>query len=360
MHNKTDILIIGAGPAGLGAAIESSSTGANVLLMDENSLPGGQLFKQIHKFFGSDYHFSGIRGFEIGKILLEQAEKAGVEIKLTSRVIGLLEDGSVPYQVDGEIRIIKPEKIIIAVGGKENTISFPGWTLPGVMTAGAAQTMVNVHHTLPGKRFLMVGSGNVGLIVSYHLIQAGAEVAGIIDIANEISGYRVHADKIKREEVPVYLNSRIIRASGSDRVESVLISGNMEFDIDSILLAVGLTPLTDLAALFGCRLIYSKTLGGFMPLHNKDLRTSNKNVYICGDVAGIEEANTALDEGRLAGTAAAMSLGYIGETEGRLRKQAVINRLKELRGGPYGEKRQLAKDNIIRQYNNRTQNEGLL
>ncbi len=358
MQDEVDILIIGAGPAGLGAAIESAGSGATVLVMDENILPGGQLFKQIHKFFGSEAHFSGVRGFEIGNILLRQAEEAGVEIRLNSKVLGLLEDGSVPCLTDGKVKIVKPKKTIIAVGGKENTISFPGWTLPGVMTAGAAQTMVNVNHTLPGKKFLMVGSGNVGLIVSYHLIQAGAEVAGIIDIANEISGYRVHSDKIKREEVPVYLNSRIIRASGSDRVKSALISGNIEFDIDSILLAVGLTPLTDLASLFGCRLIYSRTLGGFMPLHDKNLRTSNKNVYVCGDIAGIEEANTALDEGRLAGTAAAMSLGYIGDTEGRLRKQAVIDRLKELRGGPYGEKRQLAKDNVIRQYNSRMQNEG--
>lgn len=351
MKNDIDILIIGAGPAGLGAAIESAGLGANVLVMDENILPGGQLFKQIHKFFGSEAHFSGVRGFEIGNILIKQAEDVGVKIKLNSKVLGLLEDGSVPYQIDGELKIIKPKKIIIAVGGKENTISFPGWTLPGVMTAGAAQTMVNVNHTLPGKKFLMAGSGNVGLIVSYHLLQAGAEVAAIIDIANGISGYRVHSDKIKRAGVPVFLNSRIIRASGSDRVESVTISGNIDFKVDCILLAVGLTPLTDLAGLFGCRLIYSRFLGGFMPLHDKNLRTSNKNVYVCGDIAGIEEANTALDEGRLAGISAAMDLGYIDLSAGSLKKETVIERLRELRGGPYGEKRQFAKDTVINEFN---------
>lgn len=152
MQEEPDILVIGAGPAGLGAAIESAGSGATVIVMDENLLPGGQLFKQIHKFFGSEHHFSGVRGFEIGNILLRQAEEAGVEIKLNSRVIGLLEDGSVPYQIDGVLKTIKPKKTIIAVGGKENTISFPGWTLPGVMTAGAAQTMVNVHHTLRIRR----------------------------------------------------------------------------------------------------------------------------------------------------------------------------------------------------------------
>lgn len=350
MRETIDILVIGAGPAGLGAAIESAGSGANVLLMDENILPGGQLFKQIHKFFGSEAHFSGVRGFEIGNILLGQAEDAGVKIKLNSRVLGFLEDGSVPYQVDGEVENIKPKKIIIAVGGKENTISFPGWTLPGVMTAGAAQTMVNVNLTLPGRKFLMVGSGNVGLIVSYHLIQAGAEVAGIVDIAREISGYRVHSDKIRRAGVPIYLNSRIISASGSERVESALISGNLDFDVDCILLAVGLTPLTDLAGLFGCRLIYSRALGGYMPLHDENLRTTHENIYICGDVAGIEEANTALDEGRLAGIAAAMSLGYIDTREGRLKKQTVIERLRELRGGPYGEMRQIAKEAVINEF----------
>jgi len=140
-------------------------------------------------------------------------------------------------------------------------------------------------------------------------------------------------------------------AKGTDRVESALISGNMNIDADSILLAVGLTPLTELASMFGCRLIYSRPLGGFMPLHDDDLRTTNRNVYVCGDAAGIEEANTALDEGRLSGISAAVSLGYIDAREGSLKKQTVIERLRELRGGPYGEKRQIAKDTVISEFN---------
>jgi len=350
MRNDIDVLIIGAGPAGLGAAIESAGSGASVLVMDENRLPGGQLFKQIHKFFGSEDHFAGVRGFEIGKILLEQARKAGTMIKLDSKVLGLMDDGSVPYMVDEKVKIIRPRKIIIAVGGKENTIPFPGWTLPGIMTAGAAQTMTNVHRTLPGKKILMVGSGNVGLIVSYHLIQAGAVVVGIIDIANEISGYRVHADKIQRAGVPVYLNRKILSATGSGRVDTVNITGDLEFKVDSVLLAVGLSPLTDLARLFGCRICYSKTLGGFMPLHDENLLTTNENVYVCGDVAGIEEANTALDEGRLAGISAVMNLGYLDPAEGTRRKQEVIKRLRELRRGMYGEKRELAKKRVVSEY----------
>ena len=99
----------------------------------------------------------------------------------------------------------------------------------------------------------------------------------------------------------------------------------MSFDVDSILLAVGLTPLTDLAALFGCRLIYSRSLGGFMPLHDENLCTTNKNVYVCGDVAGIEEANTALDEGRLAGISATVSLGFLNVRAGSLKKQTIEN-----------------------------------
>ena len=190
---RTEIAIIGAGPAGLSCAVEAARAGAKVTLLDENLKPGGQLFKQIHKFFGSREHQAGTRGFRIGEQLLKETEELGVEVLLNAAVYGIYEDKTLAYIKDGKDYALQADRIVIAAGASENALAFPGCTLPGVMGAGAAQTMINVHRVLPGKKILMVGSGNVGLIVSYQLMQAGADVVALIEAAPQIGGYGVHA-----------------------------------------------------------------------------------------------------------------------------------------------------------------------
>ncbi len=217
----TQAAVIGAGPAGLAAAIEIARAGGQVTLIDENAKPGGQLFKQIHKFFGSREHMAGMRGFHIGEQLLAETRKLNVEVLLDSPVYALFPDKTVGYIHDEKEVCLRAEKIIIAAGAAENALAFPGSTLPGVMGAGAAQTMINVHRVLPGKRILMIGSGNVGLIVSYQLMQAGADVVALIEAAPQIGGYGVHAAKIRRAGVPIYLSHTVKRAMGEDQVESV-------------------------------------------------------------------------------------------------------------------------------------------
>ena len=191
MNKDVEILIIGAGPAGLSAAIEAARYGAKVLVVDENDKPGGQLFKQIHKFFGSRRHQAGVRGIDIGTELLNEVKELGVEVMLNTVAYGIYpNDEGVALCVDGETgMIVHPEKIIMATGASENPLAFPGWTLPGVVGAGAIQTMINVHRVPVGKKVLMIGSGNVGLIVTYQLLQSGAEVAGILEAAPALGGY---------------------------------------------------------------------------------------------------------------------------------------------------------------------------
>ena len=182
----TDVAIIGAGSAGLSAAYQAATAGADVLVIDENSRPGGQLFKQIHKFFGSKEHRAKIRGFVIGQQLLDEADEAGVEVVLNATVIGLYQDKEIVVKIGEGIRHYKGNAIIIATGAAENMVTFPGWTLPGVIGAGAAQTMMNLHGVLPGKKVLMLGSGNVGLVVSFQLMQCGCEVL----LSSAERGYR--------------------------------------------------------------------------------------------------------------------------------------------------------------------------
>lgn len=127
----TDVAIVGAGSAGLSAAYQAACAGADVLVIDENSRPGGQLFKQIHKFFGSKEHQAGTRGFVIGQQLLEKVEKSGAKVMLDSLVYGLLPDKSMGVISNGVNYSVKAKKIIIASGAKENYMAFPGSTLPG-------------------------------------------------------------------------------------------------------------------------------------------------------------------------------------------------------------------------------------
>jgi NADPH-dependent 2,4-dienoyl-CoA reductase/sulfur reductase-like enzyme len=145
MMERYELIVIGAGPSGLSAAIEAAKSGVKVIVFDENDKPGGQLFKQIHKFFGSKEHKAKVRGFRIGEDLLKAAEEAGVCVMLGATVIGLYPEKEVVVRMGGAVRHYKGDAIIVATGAMENAVPFEGWTMPGVMGAGAAQTMMNIH-----------------------------------------------------------------------------------------------------------------------------------------------------------------------------------------------------------------------
>lgn len=365
---KKDVVIVGAGPAGLSAAIEAGKAGADVLMVDLNLKPGGQLFKQIHKFFGSSAHRSGTRGIDIGKILLQEAEDAKVEIWLRSTVIGLFPGNKVAIEQDCEdgtrkMVTIQAKKIIVAAGASENVVRFKGWTTPGVMGAGAAQTMVNVNHVKPGKKIVMLGSGNVGLIVSYQLMQAGCEVVGLIEAAPKIGGYAVHAAKIRRAGIPIHTNHTIVEAvHGEDGCVCKVIIAEVdssfkpipgtekEIEADTVAIGAGLKPAAELLRLMKCEFTFSGAFGGYIPLHNEKMETSVEGIYVAGDSTGVEEANTALEEGKIAGMSAVESLGLVSTDEADAFRKAAWDRLESLRLGPFGERRLAEKSKLLAEY----------
>ena len=320
------MVCIGAGPAGLAAAVEAAKYGVEVIVYDENDRPGGQLFKQIHKFFGSQEHRAKERGFDIGNSFLSEARELNVEVSLNSVVLGIYENNALNVMIRDHIEHVKAQCTLVATGASENMIPFPGWTLPGVIGAGAAQTMANIHGIRPGESILMVGSGNVGVIVSFQMLQAGCRVAAVIDAAPQIGGYAVHAAKIARTGVPFFMSHTIKAAHGKDRVDSATIievdenwtpipGTEKQFDVDTVCIAVGLNPMNQLLRMTGCKIVDSPVLGGKVPSHNLNQETSVEGIYVAGDAAGIEEASTAIIEGRIAGLAIACRLGYLDETE---------------------------------------------
>lgn len=346
---RYELIVIGAGPAGLSAAIEAASDGMKVVVFDENSKPGGQLFKQIHKFFGSKEHKAKERGFRIGKELLEEAKNNGVEVVLNAVVMGIFQNKEVDVMIDGKVSHIKANNILIATGASENTVPFPGWTMPGVIGAGAAQTMMNIHGLRPGNRILMVGSGNVGLVVAYQLIQAGCKVEAIIDAAPKIGGYGVHAAKVARMGVPFYLSHTIKEAYGNKIVEGATIvevdknwkpikDTEKKLKIDTICIAVGLSPMSQLARMAGCEMEDDPGKGGIVPVCNKYNETSISGIYAAGDVSAIEEASSAMIEGRISGASISYNQKYISKVEFLDRFDKYNKSLNQLRQGMFSRK----------------------
>jgi thioredoxin reductase len=356
----TEIAIVGGGPAGLSASIEARTYGAKVTLVDENQKPGGQLFKQIHKFFGSQEHHAGVRGYIIGEQLLRDCQRLNVEVMLETVVWGIFDGNRLGVVNKSLNRIIKADRVILATGASENPLAFPGWTLPGVMGAGAVQTMMNVHRVLPGKNALMIGSGNVGLIVAYQLLQAGANVHALIEALPRIGGYLVHAAKLKRAGVPILTSHTVSKARGTESIEEAIVvaldkdykpitGSEQTFKVDLICIAVGMSPESELCRMAGCRMKYIKELGGHVPIHDERMETTVPGIYVAGDSSGIEEASTAIEEGRLAGLSAAESLGYISKDEFEEKADIIRQRLLSLRTGPFGETRLKAKQKLIQE-----------
>lgn len=365
MAKEVEILVIGAGPAGLSAAIEAAKYGAEVLVVDENSKPGGQLFKQIHKFFGSSRHKAGVRGVDIGTELLDEVQNLGVEVMLNTVAYGIYPNNEgVALAVNGEEGlIVKAKKIIMATGAGENPLAFPGWTLPGVVGAGAIQTMINVHRVSVGKRVLMIGSGNVGLIVSYQLLQSGTDVAGIVEAAPQVGGYGVHSAKIRRAGVPMYTGHTVLEAVPNEDMSGIKgaiiaevdskfqpIKGTEQFvECDTIGIAVGLTPDIGLPSMADVTFVNAGRLGAQVPMHDRNMETTRDGIYVAGDSSGVEEASSAIEEGKLAGIAAAEALGKIDRETAETAKANVWNSLNQLRTGPFGSGRADAKEKIIEQ-----------
>jgi len=357
---RVQLAIVGAGPAGLSAAIAAGRLGVESVIIDENNVPGGQLIKQTHMFFGAREHYARVRGIDIGRKLVAELGELPARLMLETTVLGLYSDKTLSLLKKGEHFLMEAEAVVLATGASENMLAFPGCDLPGVYGAGAVQTLMNVYGVLPGERVLMVGAGNIGLIVSYQLLQAGVEVVAVIEAMPEIGGYHVHAAKIRRAGVPVLTRHTILEAVGEDHVKAATIAEIDEswrplagtertFPVDAVCLAVGLSPNCELALGHGCGETYIPELGGRVAVHDENLETTVPGVYIAGDASGVEEASTAMLEGRLAGLAAARSLQPDldpGETA-RLMEEARSG-LAELRRGPFGEKPRRGKETMLR------------
>jgi NADPH-dependent 2,4-dienoyl-CoA reductase/sulfur reductase-like enzyme/Fe-S-cluster-containing hydrogenase component 2 len=297
-----EILIIGAGPSGLTAAIELAELGFSIVIVEDKNRLGGKLLLQTHKFFGSETDcYAGTRGYKIGEILEKKVETLkNIRVLTNASVVGIYNDQRAGVFIDNKnYQQIKFEGLVISAGARERSLVFPGNDLPGVYGAGAFQTLVNRDLIRASDRVFIVGSGNVGLIAGYHALQANIKVVGIIDILSKVNGYKVHADKIKRMGVLVELDTTILSVEGKGRVEKVtvarvdknfnpILESAKTYAVDTVLIATGLTPVDEFF---------------------KQAEEFGFKVVKAGDADEIAEASSAMFGGRIAGLKMAKLMG---------------------------------------------------
>jgi sarcosine oxidase subunit alpha len=344
----TQFLVVGGGPSGMSAAIEAGQRGVNSIIIDDKEKLGGQLLKQTHTFFSDVKYAAGKRGFNLGEEMVEKiSTMPNIKVLTETSAVGYYpsENTMLLKGPNNTTLKVKADKYLIATGAYERTLVFENNDLPGVYGAGGVQTLLNVYGIKPGNRGMLLGTGNVALIVAYHLLQAGIEVAGVFAPSfRRVRGYFVHAAKIQRHGIPVVTRHTIVKALGRNRVEGAMVTklntdyspvpgSERRIDCDFICIGVGLIPAYDLVQLFNPKMVNSRQLGGLVPMRDKTYRFA-KNAYIAGDCGSIEEATTAVLEGNLVGLYVTEALGF-GDEDVTEKLEEYTHALEEDRGSPF-------------------------
>ncbi len=295
INHNVDITVIGAGPAGLAAAVSASEHGAkNILIIDRNSWIGGILPQCIHDGFGVEETGHSMTGPEYVDMYIDMAEKKKINILTETMVLRLDRNKKITAVNKDGLHNIRTKSIILAMGCREKTrwgALIPGDRPSGIYTAGVAQAHINLYNIMPGRNVVILGSGDVGLIMARRLKFEGANVLGVIEILPFASGLpRNVVQCLDDYDIPLYLNHTVTYIKGKERLESVtiaqidekmnIVSGTeKEIKCDTLLLSLGLIPENELSKDVG--IILDKITGG--PIVNQNLETSLPGVFACGN-----------------------------------------------------------------------------
>lgn len=353
-----DVVIIGAGPAGLAAGIACAEHGLKVSVIDEFVKPGGRLLGQLHE------EKEGVwwNGIEEAAQLVEKAEAAGVKIECGTSVYHL--EKKQHWLIHTSNGAIEARSLLLATGAAELAVPVPGWTLPGVMSIGAAQVMTNVHRVRVGAKGYVIGINVLSVAIARELTLAGIEIQGLAlpnkGLLTGESGNPQHVmyamlqlahlapstfiklgskllknDPMKKIAlhfypkkgakvwgIPIQMRKTVLEILGEKQVEGVLTAdvrpngevipgSEKEIPVDFVCIAGGLYPLAELAALAGCPFKWIPSLGGHVPIHNDRMKTPVDGLYVAGNITGIESAKVAMDQGTLAGLSIADDHGVL-------------------------------------------------
>jgi thioredoxin reductase len=322
---EPDVAIIGGGAGGLAAAIAARRAGASVVVLDERKVPGGQYYKQSTGLPPID------RQQQEGAELFREALDSGAEIIGSVEVWGAFDGPLFIADLEGRALVVRPRTAIIATGAYERPTVAPGWTLPGVMTTGAAQTLWRSYRTLPGRRIAVCGSGPLNAQVALELADGGAEVSVVAEAAaapwhHPLAGLRATLldpglvrkglgmlQGLRRHGIPMAYNTRLHRIEEADGALRMVLRdqrGNETSSIvDAICMNIGFEPQNEILRLLGADMAYDKTFGHLRCSRDEGMQTSIPCLYAVGDCTGLGGAPAARLEGEIAGKTAAAQLG---------------------------------------------------
>jgi thioredoxin reductase len=350
------VVVVGAGPAGVAAAIEAARAGVEVALIDEHPVDNDMMAMDVPLCFGQ--RMDGTvrnRALMLERVVetnpdLAAAHEAGVEVQLGTYVWGAFVNGPAVRELPGPMLgladdrrswLLGYDRLIVAAGARDVLLGFPGWERAGTLGAGGAAALLTRYRALAARRVVVLGSGALGLRTAMLALEQGVQVAGIVEVETQVRGDAALAKTLADRGAPFFVSHTIQAARGrTGEVESIVLvrvngdgtpSAGREREIacDAVCWAIGLVPNAELLHLVGARLRFDSGLGGWVPEVDALMRTSVPTVFAAGDCAGFHEGMLAAPEiaraeGRSAGRAAAESLGAVhrGEAESRRRVPA--------------------------------------
>jgi NADPH-dependent 2,4-dienoyl-CoA reductase/sulfur reductase-like enzyme len=329
-----DVVVIGAGPAGLAAAASTANAGLSTLLLDENVGPGGQVWRAItstplkrRELLGADYWS--------GEAIIQAAQKSGAEIIHRATVWSLDRNLEIGISVGGGSAFIRARRVIIATGAQERPFPIPGWTLPGVMTAGAAQTMLKSSGIVPDGRTIIAGQGPLLWLLAAQILRLGGRIDRVLDttarknylaalphaFAFVTSSYFTKGLALMREvraKVPVVSGVTELAAAGDGRLATVSYAAGAKRETvaaDLLLLHQGVVPNVNLAMAAGVEHRWDERQLCWLPVLDTDFGSSVEGIAIAGDGAGIGGADAAVWRGRITARSAVAALSPTAKLE---------------------------------------------
>ncbi|MFH1189339.1 MAG: FAD-dependent oxidoreductase [Candidatus Omnitrophota bacterium] len=318
-----DLVVVGGGPAGMAAAISAHRSGVkDILILERDQYLGGLLNQCIHTGFGLEYFKEILTGPEYADRFIRRIrEIPDIKVSTRSFVVRLGRDRKLTYLKPGGIFTVRPKALIMATGCRERTremLHIPGARPAGIFSAGLAQKLINIEGLLPGMEVVIVGSGDIGLIMARRFTLEGAKVKAIIEIQGRVSGLaRNTVQCVEDFDIPVYLNHKVLKISGRDRVSGVTVAKvgrdlavipGTEFDIgcDTVLLSVGLIPENELIEMAGAAIDRRTN----RPISKDPNKTSIPGIFVCGNAFKVYDyVDSVTKDSESAGKSAARYIG---------------------------------------------------